>query len=59
MYYVFHMLAKIKDYQKKKRVTAPILKPTYDQKQETFFFFGGGSYGRFIHVFLVIQIFLF
>ena len=26
-----------KDYQKKKRVTAPILKPTHDQKLETFF----------------------
>ena len=41
MYHIFHWLAKKTDYQKKnkKRVTAPILKPTYDQKPETFRFF--------------------
>ena len=40
MYHVFHWLAKkkiIKKKRKKKCVTAPILKPTYDQKPETFF----------------------
>ena len=36
MYYVFHWLAKIKIPPPQiKRVTAPILKPTYDQKTET------------------------
>ena len=38
MYHVFHGLPKKKDLNKK-RVTAPILKPTYDQKPETFLAF--------------------
>ena len=36
MYHIFHWLAKKKFTIKNKSVTAPILKPTYDQKQETF-----------------------
>ena len=36
-YHVFRWLAN-KDYPQKKHVTAPILKPTYDQKPDTFFF---------------------
>ena len=40
MYHVFHCLAikiKYKKKRKKKRVTAPILKQTYDQKPETLY----------------------
>ena len=39
LYHVFHRLPKNKDYKKdkkEKRITAPILKLTYDQKPETF-----------------------
>ena len=43
MYHIFHWLAIKKDYQKyiKKHVTALILKLTYDQKPETFYFILG------------------
>ena len=41
MYHVFHWLSKEKKKKKKKSVTAPILKPAYDQKPETFLFWPG------------------
>ena len=39
MYHVFRWLAKLKI---KKRVIAPVLQSTYDQKPEAFFWGGGG-----------------
>ena len=41
MYHVFHYLEKNKDAKKNKHVTTPMLKPTYDQKPDTFFLGGG------------------
>ena len=42
MYHIFPCWQK-KKITKKKCITAPILKPNYDQKPETFFFLGGGG----------------